>query len=111
MFEFTGGDACGPLGPESEVTLTLDEYGIEVTEGSSVASLRYVPSEANIIADAPELRRAGKSGRSASLEHHTKLTIDQVTTIRCTTSKTLQELAAEYGVSHETIRAARRATT
>ena len=65
-----------------------------------------------VIAEPPENIRVGTSRRSSYQQpRHRKLSADQIKAIQQRPHHTLRELAAEYGVSHETIRAARRATT
>lgn len=75
----------------------------------SVEPLRYLPPGALIIATPPEHTAAGKSGRSTYQQsRRSKLSPEQIEAINRKSHLTLRELAAEYGVSHETIRAARR---
>jgi len=74
-----------------------------------VERLRYLPPSALIIATPPEHTPVGKSGRSAYQQpRRSKLSSEQIEAINRKSQLTLRELAAECGVSHETIRAARR---
>ena len=65
------------------------------------------------IAPVPPRRVSGRSQRtSAQVPRQRKLLPEQVTTIRALAgSKSLRALAADFGVSHETIRALLRQTT
>ena len=71
-----------------------------------------IPDGAMAFAAMPERRRAGQSGRDTyPSSRRRKLTVEQVATIRVEAdNRTLRELAAEFGVSHETVRAVLRAT-
>ncbi len=74
-----------------------------------VAPLRYLPPGAIIIATPPERETVGKSGRSSYQQARVrKLKAEDIESIKHQAGRTLRELAAAYGVSHETIRAARR---
>ena len=73
----------------------------------SDARLRHLPPGSVAIAGAPPRRLSGRSKRAA---YHTprrrKLSPDQEAAIRrLAAAKSLRELAAEFGVSHETVRA------
>lgn len=61
-----------------------------------------------VIADAPERRRAGESGReSYQTPRPRKLTSEQEDELRrIAHGRSLRELSAHFGVSHETIRKA-----
>jgi len=60
-----------------------------------------------VIASAPERRSAGRSGRdSYQVPRTRKLSAEAVRTIvRSASNRTLRDLATDFGVSHETIRA------
>jgi hypothetical protein len=73
-----------------------------------VTLLRYLPPGAIIIATPPERETVGKSGRSSYQQARVgKLKADDIESIKHQADRTLRELAAEYGVSRETIRATR----
>lgn len=78
----------------------------ECTGGSD--GIRYrgcmLPPGAMLIAEAPAGLRAGGSGRESSPRRH-KLSPAVEATIQATNGASLRDLAATYGVSHETIRA------
>jgi hypothetical protein len=80
-----------------------------------VSSPRHDPAATDPIdiAAVPPRRVSGKSQRvSAQVPRQRKLLPDQVTTLRALAgSKSLRALAADFGVSHETIRALVRQTT
>ena len=63
--------------------------------------------------DTPPLRVAGRSKRATyRLPRQRKLSVAQVEAVRAEAgNRTLRELAAEFGVSHETIRTALRLET
>jgi DNA-binding CsgD family transcriptional regulator len=68
--------------------------------------LRHFPSDLVVIAEAPPRRVSGQSGRAS---HHTprrhKFSPEQEAAVRAGAgNQTLRELAADFGVSHETIR-------
>lgn len=66
-----------------------------------------LPAGAIVIASAPERRSAGRSGRdSYQVPRTRKLSAEAVRTIvRSAGNRTLRDLATDFGVSHETIRA------
>jgi len=67
-----------------------------------------LPTGAVIVAEPPERQPVGISRRSSYQQpRHRKLTPDQLAAIRQRPHHTLRELAEEYDVSHETIRAVR----
>ena len=73
----------------------------------SVTPLRYLPPGAIIIAEPQDRTSVGESGRSTYQQPRpSKLSPDQIGVIQRSSNRTLRELAAEHGVSHETIRAA-----
>ena len=73
-----------------------------------VKPLRSLPPGAVIIADPPERKKAGKSGRSTYQQpRRSRLSPEQIEAIHRSPNRPLRELAAEYEVSHETIRAVR----
>ena len=59
-----------------------------------------------VIANAPTLRPAGRSGRASyQAARRRKLTVDQIAVIQAGGhSRSLRSLATEFEVSHETIR-------
>ncbi len=70
--------------------------------------LRYLPSGAIFIAEPPESKCVGGSGRSSyQTPRRHKLTDEQERMILHPSNRTLRKLAHELGVSHETIRAVR----
>lgn len=92
--------------------LTVPGICIRGSDGGSVTPLRYVPPGAIIIAEPPERNPVGTSRRSSYQQPRAgRLTSVQIEAIRRINDRTLRQLAAEYGVSHETIRAARRTRT
>ncbi len=106
-------------GGESRNIQTNDNGATEVTPPSevmngrkrrgSVSSPRYDPrgTEPIDIAAVPPRRVSGRSKRTAyHAPRQSKLTAEQKATIRSIKdNRSLRELAAEFGVSHETIRA------
>jgi hypothetical protein len=73
----------------------------------SVAHLRHLPPDLVVIAEAPPRRVGGRSGRAP---YHPprprKLSPEQEAAIHANAgNRTLRELAAEFEVSHETVRA------
>ena len=73
----------------------------------SVARMRHVPTGAIIAAEPPERDSVGTSPRSSYQKaRDTKLTSEQIDAIQQRPPHPLRELAAQYGVSHETIRTA-----
>lgn len=78
----------------------------------SVTPLRYLPPGAIIIAEPQDRTSVGESGRSTYQQPRSfKLSPEQVGVIQRTHGRTLRDLATDYGVSHETIRAARLSAT
>ncbi len=73
----------------------------------SVARLRHSTRTTIIIATAPPRRVTGRSGRAPSqIARVRKLSLDQESAIRTLAlTKSLRSLAADFGVSHETVRA------
>ncbi len=76
----------------------------------SVSHLRHVPDGTVVIAVAPERHPVGKSQREGYQQlRPRKLSPDQEAAIRRLAAiKSLRELAAAFGVSHETIRTVQR---
>ncbi len=70
-----------------------------------------MPPDALVFAEPPERRRAGRSKRAPyQLPRPRKLSPEQRVAILAEgRSRSLRELASEYGVSHETVRAVLRA--
>ncbi len=68
--------------------------------------MRHLPPGAVAIADAPPRRSSGRSGRApCPLPQGRRLSPEQRAAIRADAgNRTLRALAAEFGVSHETIR-------
>ena len=66
-----------------------------------------MPPDALVFACPPERRRPGRSRRDAYHEpRRRKLSAEQEAKIRTNSgNRSLRELAAEFGVSHETVRA------
>ena len=69
--------------------------------------MRHLPSDLVVIAEAPPRLVSGRSKRAAyHAPRRRKLTREQEEAIRVNAgNRTLRELAADFGVSHETIRA------
>ena len=77
----------------------------------SVSHLRHVLDGTVVIATAPDRRPTGQSGREGYQHPRPrKLTVEEREAVRLETIArcSLRNLAAAYGVSHETIRAALR---
>ena len=70
-----------------------------------------IPKAALAFADLPERRRAGRSRRDAyQAPRARKLSPEQEVALRCLApGRSLRDLATEFGVSHETVRAVLRA--
>ena len=69
--------------------------------------MRHLPPGLVVIAEAPPRRASGRSRRAAyHAPRRRKLSPEQEAAIRASAgSRTLRDLAAEFGVSHETVRA------
>ena len=90
--------------PSSVGTVKSDGYQPEATGDRSVKCIR--PIGAILIGAPTPLRVAGRSKRATYRSpRHRKLPVEQVEVIRAEAgNRTLRELAAEFRVSHETIR-------
>ena len=72
--------------------------------------MRHGQSGLVVIADAPPRRVSGRSQRTSDhTPRRRKLTVEQEVAIRAlAATKSLRSLAADFGVSHETVRSALR---
>ena len=86
--------------------MRLSRLGSRVRRGSDT-HLRHLPLGLVVIAEAPPRRVAGRATRaSCTTPRQRKLSPQQEAAIRALAgTKSLRSLAAEFGVSHETVRA------